>query len=215
MTGIGIDARHFAKQGLARMVQETFLVVEAFDDDHVLTAANGDLETAEAGDELTLEDDAAALPQPDKVRFTLTDAGNTCVVTIRVKIRRFGKLVTQNLTLTADGGGDTADTDVCESVEEVKIVSITGNGASDTLKAGPAGTHLGLRTGGIDKVTDVKSIQKRASAGTTTQVAVSSSTVDADQNAIKVTHAAGDAYVVTYARSRSVAYEWEAKGALA
>lgn len=195
-TGPGLTNQNVARFSRLRLRKETFVAFVA-DDDYIV--ASTDISATAAGDALTLAAaaDGVLLPHGDRILVTPADAsGTTLSVTLLIEGYRRGVAISESITVTGTTAGTT--TKVFDEVSAITVTAISNNAASDTLKVGLSATRLGLWHG-IEKASDVKRIIKRASAGTPSVVAVVEDTsVDVDEDAIIITGAAGDLYVVEY-----------------
>jgi hypothetical protein len=194
-TGPGIAQQNQARFSRLRMKKEVFLPFAA---NTTYAVNNQSVAAAEPGLALTLTTAGAAiLPAPDFVTFGVTDASGTNL-SVTIELVGYRRGVLQRETLTATGTATSAtSTKVYDQIESATITAIANEATNDTARLGIAGTRLGLWHG-IEKVGDVKRILKRASAGTPTLTVVDADSVDLTNEAIKITAAAGDLYVVEY-----------------
>ena len=152
--------------------------------------ASVDPSTLTSGQSLTLAAAVSglALRVARKITMTLTDlsggAGGLSV-TVQINGHRFGKPISENLTVTCTSGAATPGTStlVYDQVTSVVARVLTTTGAGDALTVGIDGTALGLSKP-IDSVNDVLSIQKLVSGVEQTPIAISSTTVDVANSAI-------------------------------
>jgi hypothetical protein len=196
--GPGITQRNIARFSRLRRVKEVFAVAAA-DDDYLVDDA--DISAAVVGDALTLT--AAAdglLPWPDKITVKVTDASGTNLsLTVKlVGLSATGELQSESLTAN---GTPTVGTSakVYSQLISATITAIANKAASDKANIGFAGIRMGLFHG-IDKVSDVKRII-HDDAGTLVVIAISASTVDLPNQAIIITGAGNDRYVIEYLAS--------------
>lgn len=195
-TGNGITWQNVAKFSRKRLVKETFLSFAA-DDDYIVDDA--DISAAVVGSTLALTSaaDAELLPYADFLTLKVTDASGTNL-SLTVKIRGYYRGVLQEESITATGAPTTGTTTkVFDQVVSVTVTAIANKAASDLANVGFTGTRFGLFHG-IAKVSDVKRITKRASAGTPSLVAVDTNSIDLANQALKISAAAGDLYIVEY-----------------
>lgn len=196
----GITGRQFHEHSLTFLQQYEFLLPIAADVDYAVTAA--DISTAVAGDALTLLTACAAgtpLAYPRMPTITSVDASGTNLsVTVRIVGRRFGKTVTQDITATGAGGGETVTgTKIIDEFVSASIASISNAAASDTVAVGVDSKWLGLPKR-IKNVYSMKKLFKIANGTPTSTGCVamatlqSTSVIDVDQAAINVYAACGN-----------------------
>lgn len=152
--------------------------------------ASVDPSTLTSGQSLTLAAAVSglALRVARKITMTLTDASGGAgglSVTIQINGNRFGKPISENLTVTCTSGAATLGTStlVYDQVTSVVARVLTTTGVGDALTVGIDGTTLGLSKP-IDQVNDVLSIIKLVSGVEQTPIAISSTTVDVANSAI-------------------------------
>ena len=158
-----------------------------------------------AGGALTL---AAAvsgkrLRYPRLVTLSLTDAsggGGGLSATVTVTGQRFGEVKTADVTVTCTDGNETTATSTVmfDQITSATLKSKTSAASGDALKVGIDGTSLGLPQR-ISRVADVKFLGNVASGTEATPLAISTTTVDVANSAIKgITVAATDNYQVEF-----------------
>lgn len=211
----GIGGRQFNPQALTNLRTIVFELPLALD--LAYAVASVDPNGVAAGAALTLTTQCAAglpLQYPRLPTISITDQAFTSAlsVTVRIKGRRFGKTVTQDITATSTNTTEVtvAGSKVIDEFISAVLLSKTNAAASDALKVGIDGKWLGLP----HRVKNVRSVKQlfKIAAGTpnangsvvmTTLQA--SAVVDVANSAINVFAAMGstliavtDRYLVKY-----------------
>lgn len=211
-------------KNLSSIVRETFTFPIALNVAYVV--ASVDPGTLVVGTAMTLATPALAgkpLRHARLPTLTITDNAFGSALTVKVRIvgRRFGKRVTQDITVTSTNTAATtvAGTKVVDCIISVTPLTITNAAASDNCSVGLDGKLLGLRRR-LRSVKDVKKLFKVSTATpdsggcvvmTTLQA---SAVVDVANSAINVYAAYGstaiavtDTYEVEYVPGGAEQYE--------
>lgn len=191
-----------------RMVREVIPNPRAVTVNYVV--ASVDPSTLSSGQALTLASTASGLMfrVARKVTLVLTDAsggGGGLSVTVEFAGHRFGKPITERVTVTCTSGSATTGTttQVFDQITSVTVRTITGAASGDALTCGISGDGLGLSFP-IDKVNDVLSIVKIVSGTEAAPIAISATSVDVANSAFNhggTITAANDTFVVTYLKT--------------
>jgi hypothetical protein len=159
------------------------------------------------GTPLTLAATASGLKLrvPRKPTLVLTDAsggGGGLSVTVTFFGNRFGKAISETVTVTCTSGAATTGTctQVFDQVTSVVPNTVTGAAAGDALTCGISGDGIGLPHP-IDRVNSVVGIYKIVSGTEATAIAISSTTVDVANSSINhggTITAANDTFEIHY-----------------
>lgn len=192
-----------------RMVREVIPNPRAVTANYVV-AAGIDPTTLVSGQALTLASTASGLMFRcgRKVTLVLTDAsggGGGFAATVEFAGHRFGKPITERVSVTCTSGAPTTGTttQVFDQITSVTVRSVTGAAAADTITCGISGDGLGLAFP-IDKVNDVLSIVKIVSGTEQTPIAISATSVDVANSSFNhggTITAANDTFIVTYLKT--------------
>lgn len=154
---------------------------------------------------------------------TVDAAGTNLSVTVRVVGRRFGRQVTQDITATGAGGGETVNgSRVVDEIVSMTIIAIANNAASDTLAVGIDGVWLGL-TAPLRAKSDVRMVMKAAAGtpdatGTRYSADVTAAMVNLKDSALDLNAlfsallAVTDQYIVEYEASAAGIETFDRKG---
>lgn len=197
-TDVGVTVNELAARSLLNL--QHALIVHPRASSAAIVVASVDPSTKSAGSTLTLLS-TAKFPYGRKITMTLNDddVGGGLSVRVRIKGHRLGALIVEELTVTSADTNDTVGTtsNVFDEVTEVLVVAVTAD-AGDSLTMGIDGTTLGLPMR-INAVADVKMIVKIDNGIEQAPTAISTSSVDLANHAIKgLTVAATDIYRVTF-----------------
>ncbi len=154
---------------------------------------------------------------------TVDASGTNLSVTVRIVGRRFGRQVTQDITATGAGGGETvAGSRVIDETVSMSIVAISNNAASDTLAVGIDDSWLGL-TAPFRAKSDLRMVMKAASGtpdatGTRYSADITAAMVNLKDSALDLnalfsaTLAVTDQYIVEYEASAAGIETFDRKG---
>jgi len=200
--GTGISAAQLADRSQLRLVREVIAYPKAVDDDLLVTTV--DPNGIAVGGTFTLA--VSKLRQPRKVTMTINDddGGGGLSLTVRLVGTRNGLQVSENLTKTAADTNDAVATSVnyYEDITSITLLAKTAD-AGDEVTFGITGGEFGLAHP-IDRLEDVLAIWKIDSGTESAVIAVSTTTVDVDNFAIKgQTVAATNIWEIEYLRSGS------------
>lgn len=156
---LGISLKNLDPQSTLKLQREEILLPIAADVDYVVNEA--DISAAAAGDALTLLTPAASgtpLAYPRRLTVTSVDAsGSNLSVSVKIVGKRFGAQISETITATGAGGGETVEgTLVFDEVNSATISAIANAAASDTVAVGVSGKVIGLR----HRIKSVKSVKK-------------------------------------------------------
>ena len=125
---------------------------------------------------------------------SVDNSGTNLSVTVRIKGKRFGDEVVQDITATGAGGGETVlGTKVVDEVTSITVIAISNAAASDTLSVGFDGRFLGLAKP-IRAYTDVRMVFKIANG--TPDAAGPKYTADFTSSIVKVADSSIDVYTL-------------------
>lgn len=168
---LGITAANFSPNSFERLKQDLIYLPLTADVDYFSSATSGGAQgsqviaAATAGTAVFLSaiGTAAPLRNARLPTLTITDAAfaSALSVTVRIVGRRFGRRVSQDITVTSTNTSPTtvAGTHVLDEVTSASIVAISNPAASDTLSLGFDGTTVGL-SNPIASVRGVKFVEK-------------------------------------------------------
>lgn len=198
--GTGISAAQLADRSQLRVVREVIANPKAADDDLIVTTV--DPNGISVGGTFTLA--VSKLRQPRRVTMTVNDddGGGGLSITARIVGQRNGLQVAENITATSADTNDTTSTTSAyfEDIESITLVAKTAD-AGDDVTFGIDGGGFGL-SHPIDRLEDVLAIWKIDSGTEGAVIAVSTTSVDVDNFAIKgQTLAATNIWEVEYLRS--------------
>lgn len=202
-TEAGITLHEIARRSFLKEKRENYINPEAADVDKVV--ASVDPSTLAVGGALTLVSAVSAklLRRGRRATVSVTDAsggGGGLAVGVRVSGYRKGVLQTETITATATSGSEATATGSLyfDQFLAPQVASLTAAASGDALKVGIDGTSFALDER-IAAVSDVKSIINVSSGTEAAPTAISSTTVDATQSAIKgITVAATDNWEIQY-----------------
>jgi hypothetical protein len=200
--GTGVSAAQLAERSQLRLVRELVANPKAADDDLIVTTV--DPNGIAVGGTFTLA--VSKLRQPRRVTMTLNDddGGGGLSITARVVGQRNGVQIAETLTATSTDTNDLTVTSSAyfEDIESITLVAKTAD-AGDDVTFGIDGGGFGLAHP-IDRLEDVLAIWKVDSGTEGAVIAVSTSSVDVDNFAIKgQTLAATNLWEIEYLRSGS------------
>lgn len=140
---LGIGLKNLDQNGLLIHEKETILCPRASSATLFLNAM--DISASVNGATITIAS-TVPLPVPRKILMTRTDAsGSNLAVTVNIVGRRFGRRVTENLTIASGSGAQTVTSaNVYDEITSATIASIANNAASDTLSLGTDTLWVGL-----------------------------------------------------------------------
>ena len=198
--GTGISAAQLADRSQLRLVREVIANPKAATTNLLVTSV--DPNGVSVGGAFTLA--VSKLRQPRKVTMTINDddGGGGLSVTARIVGQRNGLQVSETLTKTSTDTNDATATSVnyYEDIESITLVAKTAD-AGDAVFFGIDGGGFGL-SHPIDRLEDVLAIWKIDSGTEGAVIAVSTTSVDVDNFAIKgQTLAATNIWEVEYLRS--------------
>lgn len=202
--GPGPTLPQLAKDSLLRSRRDFFFAPKAATTNWVVTTV--DPSTFTVGTALTIATGANGILQRRARRLTMTinddDVAGGLSVTVLVIGTRWGVQQQEYMTATATDTNDTAVTSTLyyDEVLSVTPVAVTADTGDDFIM-GIDGTSFGLDFP-IDQVADVQSIINVSTNTEAAATAISSTTVDADNSAIKgITLATTDRWEVRYLTS--------------
>jgi hypothetical protein len=198
--GTGIAASQLGERSQLRIVREVVANPKAADDDLIVTTV--DPNGIAVGGTFTLA--VSKLRQPRRLTMTINDddAGGGLSITARIVGHRNGVQIAENITATSVNTNDTTSTTASyfEDIESITLVAKTAD-AGDDVTFGIDGGGFGLAHP-IDRLEDVLAIWKVDSGTESAVIAVSTTTVDVDNFALKgQTLAATNIWEIEYLRS--------------
>ena len=200
--GTGIAASQLAERSQLRLVREVVANPKAADDDLIVTTV--DPNGIAVGAAFTLA--VSKLRQPRRITMTINDddGGGGLSITARVVGQRNGVQIAETLTATSTTTNDTTVTSDAyfEDIESITLAAKTAD-AGDEVTFGIDGGGFGLAHP-IDRLEDVLAIWKIDSGTEGAVIAVSTTSIDVDNFALKgQTLAATNIWEIEYLRSGS------------
>lgn len=202
--GPGPTLPQLAKDSLLRSKRDFYFAPIAATTNYVVTTV--DPSTLTVGTALTLTTAAGTMFRRAR-RVTLTldddDSGGGMTVNVLIIGQRWGMQIQEYLSVTTVSGTAITGTSTLyyDQVLSITPVQITGADTGDDLVMGIDGTSFGLDLP-IDSTADVQVIINTSTNTEAAATAVSSTTVNADQSAIRgITLAATDRWEVRYVSS--------------
>jgi len=200
--GTGIAASQLAERSQLRLVREVIAYPKAADDDLLVTTV--DPNGIAVGAAFTLA--VSKLRQPRRITMTINDddGGGGLSVSARIVGHRNGVRIVEDITATSTTTNDTTSTTVAyfEDITSITLTAKTAD-AGDDVTFGIDGGGFGL-SHPIDRVEDVLAIWKIDSGTEGAVIAVSTTSIDVDNFALKgQTVAATNIWEIEYLRSGS------------
>ena len=167
---LGIDFNNVDKSSFLGLIRDTVIYAPALDTNYFSAATDGgaqatiDISAAVAGTALNRSvSGKRPLMWGRRPTITSVDASGTNLsITVRLVGRRFGRQVTQDITATGAGGGETVEgTKIIDEMVSMTVVAISNKAASDTVAVGFDGKWIGLRAP-FRSYKDIRLVMKNA-----------------------------------------------------